>query len=325
MNVFIVSKEGIMTKQRVGTILGGLVFLSGLMAFFGIPGVIPAVSEFLKPKLEDVVYCNVGDQERCGDVHLDDVPKTTVLTANRLTLGDDIRLPAGTVIIANEIELGGRVLNADSHLALFAREIRNGRIRVSMSPSTRPIGPIDGGDGANGGVVLAAFGTFASTLRFELGGGDGASGGQGPAGTDGRDGNCGGFGAYRGAHAGGDGGNGGSGGNAGDGGTIDLLFGEGLVSGDQLIVAAGSPGGGGAGGRQGRGGTGCTGLGGSQENKSDGRPGATGKQGSTGAIGTKNVVGPDLAAVIRLSAVIVDTPPANFEDARQIAGPFFTQ
>jgi hypothetical protein len=314
-----------MTKQHVGAALGALVFLAGLMGFFGIPGVIPAVSELLRPKLADVVYCNVRDQERCGDVLLNNASSAAVLTANRLTLGDDITLPAGTVIIANEIDLGGRVLRADSPLALFAREIRNGRIRVTTPPTTRSIGPIDGGDGVNGGVVLSAFGTVASTIRFELGGGDGTPGGPGTAGADGRDGRCDGFGRYRGAHAGGDGGNGGSGGNAGNGGTIDLLFGMGLVSGDQLITAAGSPGAGGTGGRQGQGGGGCTGLGGSQENENDGRPGATGAQGNAGSVGTSNVLGPNLAQVIRLLATIVDTPPANFEDARRIAGAFLTQ
>lgn len=312
-------------KQRAGAVLGGLVGLAGLMGFFGIPGVIPAVSELLKPTIEDVVYCNVRDQQRCSDVELRNTPSVAVLTANRLTLGDDITLPAGTVIIANEIDLGGRVLRAESPLGLFAREIRNGRVRVTTPPLTRSIGPIDGSDGANGGVVLSAFGTVASTLRFELGGGDGTTGGQGPAGADGRNGRCDGFGRYRGAHAGGDGGNGGSGGNAGNGGTIDLLFGMGLVSGDQLITTAGSPGAGGSGGRQGRGGRGCTGLGGSQANANDGRLGATGAQGSAGSIGTSNVVGPNLAQVISLSASIVDTPPKNFEDARKVAGPFLAQ
>ncbi len=312
-----------MTKKRIVALLGGLVFLSGLMTFFGIPGVIPAISGLLKPKLEDVVFCRVKDQDRCGDVLLSKAPSAAVVTANRLTLGDDITLPTGTVIIANEIDLGGRVLRADSPLAIFAREIRNGQVRVTTPPPSRSIGPKDGGDGVNGGVVLSAFGTVSSTIRFELGGGDGTPGSQGPAGADGRDGRCG-AGSYRGAHTGGDGGNGGAGGNAGSGGAIDLLFGVGLVSRDQLATAAGSPGAGGAGGSQGRGGGGCTGLGGSQENENDGRPGATGAQGSAGSSGTSNVIGPNLAAAIRLSAAIIEAPPKSFDDARLVVGRFLS-
>lgn len=306
-----------MAIKRIGSILGGLVFVSGLMAFFGIPGVIPAFMDWFRPELQDVVFCPPRDTSRCSDILLNSVPSEKILTANRLTLGADLALPAGMVIIANEIDLGGRILRAEDRLILIAREARNGVVRVSSPPQPRERGAKDGADGDHGGTLLAALGSLASTLRFDLSGADGANGRSGNGGERGRDGKCG-AGDYRGAHPGRDGENGGNGGNGGAGGTLDLWVALGLTTSDQVQVTPGKAGTGGAGGSGGTGGAGCTGLGGSQPSEPNGQTGSAGAQGKEGRPGISNIIGSNLPAMIRFSKRIVKSPPVDFEGASQI-------
>lgn len=287
------------------------------MAFFGLPGLIPAISDWMKPELDDVVFCPVNDSERCGDVLLQQTPSDEVMTANRLTLGANLDLAAGTVIIANEIDLGGRTLRAHDRLIVIAREARNGTMQVTSLPPKRDRNERDGADGISGGTMMAVFGAVASTLQFNLSGSDGLDGLVGEPSSDGRDGRCDGFGRYRGAHAGGDGSGGGNGGHGGDGGSIDLWFGVGPVTNGQISVSAGRMGRGGDGGRPGRGGAGCTGLGGSQENENDGHPGGAGSNGRSGNAGVSNVMGANLPALIRFSRGIAKSPPTDFEEARR--------
>ncbi|MEC8231892.1 MAG: hypothetical protein VX061_10695 [Pseudomonadota bacterium] len=211
-----------------------------------------------------------------------------ILTADKLRISVNYRVPNDALIVANSIEFTDGAALTGNTLSIVTASTVGGTIDVS------------GDNGKDGGQLLLATGRISGT-RILANGGDGLNGKNGrdgrngENGADGRNGSCKGFGGWRKAKSGGsakdgtNGQDGTNGGDGGDGGSIYLVsLNESFI---QPAVYGGTAGVGGEGGREGRGGKGgrggrgCSGLGGSQENANSGRDGLDGLPGQRGASG----------------------------------------
>lgn len=307
------------TKKRFLAIAGGLALISGVMGFFGIPGLFPSLVNLTAIELSDVQYCDTGIDTSCKDILIDEPPNHWLIKADRLTFSENVTLLPNTVILANEIDLGGNTIIGKERLIVYAREARNGTISVTLNvdPSQNKES-IHGIDGTSGGELIGSIAKFPSSLTLDLTGRPGSDGRRGKNGKNGKNGECGAF-SYEGNRPGGNGKAGGNAGSGGDGGSINLWFAIGPVTGQQIPVTGGSPGNPGAGGQGGKGGDGCTGLGGTQERDSDGLEGANGMKGTAGTDGKNNLVERNLSQLYKFSSNINESPKEDFESYRRLA------
>lgn len=307
--------KGALPKKGAWMALFGAV--ATVMAILGIPGLLPLIERILEPELADVVFCE-AEGAGCSDMLLDEDPAGNLITANRLTLARDMAVPPGTVIVANEIDLGGRTLTASSDIAIFAREARNGTVRViDFTDELAGDGHSEQLAGLPGGRFTGVFGAARSSLVVDASGEAGTTGKAGSRGGDGQDGECGPF-DFEGNDPGEDGEAGSDGGRGGDAGSIRLVAKQ--TSADPTVyrTLGGVGGAGGQGGAGGRGGDGCVGLGGTQERDVDGRSGQAGSKGDPGLSGARSISSVSLRQLIRFSRKVQHDHPTSLHEARAL-------
>lgn len=203
--------------------IAGIGLVSGVMSFFGIPGVFPALIQTTAIDLSDVSFCDSLRNSACKGILLSEPPEETIIVADKVTFSTNMTLNPDTIILANEINLGGNEVTGTNRLVIFAREAGNGQLRVNLDPDdTKQSGELDGLNGISAGELIGVIGEFAPSLTIDMTGSPGRNGLSGKNGGNGKDGKCGGFGSYEGNRPGKDGQRGGNGGDGGNGGSIDV-------------------------------------------------------------------------------------------------------
>lgn len=307
------------TKLTRKTVIGwaaGIGLVSGVMGFLGIPGLFPAIFYATKIDITEISFCDPISNQACKDLLIGKTPEKSIIIANRLTFSDNVTLNKNSVILANEIDLGGNTVIGMDRLVLFTREARNGQFRViRYADQVKGRAQIDGADGAPAGELIGIIGQFASSLRIEMAGLPGGNGLSGNNGPNGRNGRCDAF-KYKGNRPGGNGQAGGNAGNGGNGGSIDIWYGLGPVSSSQVPVDGGQAGSPGVGGQGGKGGDGCVGPGGSQDRDSDGFNGPDGNSGIAGRAGKNNLVQIEMRELNEFAKILRQTSPNSFEGFR---------
>ena len=273
-----------MKKHPIKIIASALAIIgviATIMAFFGIPGVIPLVTSLFRPDLEDIRFCDAKGGKECPDILITEKPDRSLIIANRIDFTKSVQLQPNTVILANEINLGGHQIFGEAGLVIFSRVVENGRITVKRKD--RAEGATNSQNvrhGASGGDLYAVIGKIPNSVVFDVSGDDGKAGSNGEPGKDGRNADC--INPrekcinaedfdvmecineffkeveeLESPKRGGKGQKGGDGGDGGDGGLIQIRFATGAISQQNALISGGEGGDGGQGGPGGRGGYGC--------------------------------------------------------------------
>lgn len=277
-------------KKRTLTILSGIALTSGVMAFFGIPGLLQIYKGATQVSLDDISVCN---ESPCNDIMLSQSNLKPIVFANNLTLSGDINVKKDAVIVANSLNLSGYTLSGEDQLIILSREIKNGTVKVIQSTTDTDTQL----NGLSGGLLYISAAKLHSDIILDISGTHGADGKDGRTGVSGRRGRCDGFGKWRAAKRGGKGEKGGDAGNGGNGGEIFLITSIDLPTLLRTDITGGHSGSPGNGGEGGAGGRGCVGLGGSQQNASRGSRGDDGDTGENGREGRISTTQLDLKSI----------------------------
>ena len=120
----------IIAIKVIASVIAIIGVIATLMAFFGVPGVIPLASLLVRPELEDIRFCDTKGGEERPNIPISEKPNRSLIIANRIDFKNSVQLQPNTVICANEINLGGHQIFGETDLVIFSRLVENGTITV---------------------------------------------------------------------------------------------------------------------------------------------------------------------------------------------------